>query len=96
MAVPLVIAAFIRYLQGTSDVGNNFELASDLKIDYLKHIGKELNSPKAVQALDEILSSEEIIGCNLKNEGMYDTVKDMYLKMQKTHGIKSTLAQYLS
>lgn len=96
VAVPLVIAAFIRYLQGTSDVGNKFELASDLKIDYLKHIGKELNSPKAVQALDEILSNEEIIGCNLKNEGMYDTVKDMYLKMQKTHGIKSTLAQYLS
>ena len=96
VAIPLVIAGFIRYLQGKSDLGSPYKLASDLKIDYLNQIAKDLNNENSDKALNEILTNKEIIGCDLKKEGMYETIKKMFLQMQNKNGVRSTLTQFLT
>ena len=78
-AIPLVLAAWIRYLLGTDDKGEVFELSPDpLLTECQEHIKglelKEYGSKELESRLLPLLKNEEIFGVDLEKADLKDSV----------------------
>lgn len=83
--VPLVLAAWLRYLKGIDDNGDEFTLSPDPKLDELK--GLEVR---------EILEKQEIFANDLFADGLGDKVLALYEEMMKGNGaVRNTLHKYV-
>lgn len=90
-AIPLVYAAWLRYLLGIDDMGNEMTLSSDPLLESLQAQLKEIqlgeqNKEKIRKAVMPILKNERIFGLDLEEAGLSDLVIDDYLKMLKGTG----------
>ncbi len=66
--IPLILAAYLRYLKGTDDNGQPFEMSSDPLLDEIKEL-----EPKAVLEKEEIFANDLFAdGLGKKILGMYD------------------------
>lgn len=97
--IPLVYAAWIRYLMKIDDNGNEFELSPDPLLDvvtpYLKNI-KLGDTPPFDKQLHDLLSNEKIFGVNLIEVGLDKKVLSYFAEMIKNkNAIRNTLIKYL-
>ncbi len=97
--IPLVIAAWCRYLMGIDDSGKKMILSSDPLLENLqKYVSKiKLGDPETVgDNIKPILSEKEIFGLNLYEIGLGEKIEG-YLKemIAGTGAVRTTLQKYL-
>lgn len=85
-AIPLVLAAWCRYLQGIDDFGNKFDISPDPMLSSL--VGKLDNLPS-------ILSDEKIFGVNLYDVGLGEHVEALVTAMSSGVGSVRSALQVL-
>lgn len=99
-AIPLVLAAWCRYLLAVDDKGVAMELSPDPLVDELKGYLKDVklgSTDKAEEALRPILSSERIFGVSLYKAGLADKVIAYFKKMAAAPGaVRKTLEEEVS
>lgn len=88
-AIPLVLAAWCRYLLALDDEGRPFELSPDPLApqlrEYLK--GVELGASDTVgDRLRPILSSERVLGADLYKAGLADRITEYFRRMVSGRG----------
>ena len=97
--IPLVFAGWLRYLMGTDDNGNKFELSSDpLLSKVCPYVSDyELNDKeKDLDKLNPLLSDETIFGVDLVAVGMDKLVKKYFAELSSGVGaVKATLEKYV-
>ena len=97
--IPLVFAGWLRYLMGTDDNGNKFELSSDpLLSKVCPYVSDyELNDKeKDLDKLNPLLSDETIFGVDLVAVGMDKLVKKYFAELSSgTGAVKATLEKYV-
>ncbi|MCR5805402.1 MAG: mannitol dehydrogenase family protein [Oscillospiraceae bacterium] len=97
--IPLVLAAWLRYLTGTDDSGAEMEISSDPQLPYLTaivkkewftvHHGIPANEKAALEGL---LKNASIFGCDLVSASLSDTVITYLDRMlSKTGAVRETL-----
>ena len=94
VAIPLTIAAWLRYLLAIDDNGNSFEPSADPLLatlqEQLKNI--KLGDNDIGDKLKPILSNEALFGLNLYEAGIGQKVEQMFIKMLKGKGaVRATL-----
>lgn len=83
--IPLVIAGYIKYLEGINDNGVEFDLSPDPRMDELRQLTPE-----------ELLRMEDVFGVDLYEDSLADRVLDFYKEMSQGAGaIRSTLEKYV-
>jgi fructuronate reductase len=99
VALPLVIAGWLRYLLGVDDEGNEMPLSSDpLLEDLQKQLqGIELGKPEtAGNKLRPILANSMIFGSDLTRTPLAARIEDYFRKeIAGTGAVRSTLRKYL-
>ena len=97
--IPLVIAAWCRYLMGVDDQGNDMALSPDPMLDMLTpHVsGIKLGSGEIVEGkLTPILSNERLFGLDLYSVGLGEMVEAYFKEMiLGKNAIRVTLQKYL-
>ncbi len=96
--IPLVFAAWCRYLLGMDDNGTPFEPSPDPLLDYLrKHLdGITLGSPGPFEdQLRPILSDVRLFGVSLYDAGLAEKVKHYFAEMVAGTGAVSKLLDRL-
>ncbi|MCR5672867.1 MAG: mannitol dehydrogenase family protein [Lachnospiraceae bacterium] len=84
--IPLVLAGYLRYLNGTDDEGRPFDQSSDPMLSLLT----------AMPASD-VLKKKEVFGCDMFEDGLGDRVLKMYDEMCRGEGsIRKTLHKYVT
>lgn len=78
--IPLVIAGWLRYLQGIDDQLKPFEISTDPMLADLKQ-----------RTLDAILSDNGIFGCDLIEIGLRDRILSLFSGMQDRGAVRKTL-----
>ena len=98
--IPLVIAAWCRYLMGVDDSGEVMELSPDPMLQELKNIikGIELGNVASVgEHLKPLLSNERIFGVNLYEIGLGDKVEGFFKEMIiGKNAVKNVLEKYIN
>ena len=92
--IPLVFAAWLRYVMGTDDEGNAFEPSADPLLDYAREAlsGITLGYTGSLDQLHEILSNQKIFGVNLYDVGLADLVLEYFKSMIAGPGaVRATL-----
>lgn len=92
--IPLVFAAWLRYVMGTDDEGKTFEPSADPLLGYAKEAlsGITLGYTGSLDQLNEILSNQKIFGVNLFDAGLADLVLDYFRSMIAGPGaVRATL-----
>ena len=92
--IPLVLAAWLRYLLGIDDSGERFEISPDPKIDSLCAYMSKIKLGDCVSAddLKELLEDESIFGVNLFKVGMDKKVVNYFNELNSgTGSVKKTL-----
>lgn len=90
VAVPLIFAGWLRYLQGVDDKGNEFELSSDPLLDELSVLINEKNGA------ERILSRNDIFGLDVTQTVLFDKIINYYNEMNEGPGsVRDTLRKYL-
>lgn len=84
--IPLVFAAWLRYVMGIDDKGNKFEPSSDPLLSYAQEKLKGVKLGDESADIGDILSNEKIFGVDLVAIGMSDLVMDYFLQMIKAPG----------
>ena len=84
--IPLVFAAWLRYVMGIDDKGNTFEPSSDPLLSYAQEKLKGVKLGDENADIGDILSNEKIFGVDLVAIGMSDLVMDYFLQMIKAPG----------
>lgn len=84
--IPLVFAAWLRYVMGIDDKGNTFEPSSDPLLSYAQEKLKGVKLGDESADIGNILSNEKIFGVDLVAIGMSDLVMDYFLQMIKAPG----------
>jgi fructuronate reductase len=85
--IPLVLAGWLKYLNGVDDFGNNFELSSDPMMD-------ELMATK--DNIEGLLSNSNIFGIDLYEAGLGKKIETMYVEMMQGNGsVRSTIKKYI-
>ena len=84
--IPLVFAAWLRYVMGIDDKGNTFEPSSDPLLSYAQEKLKGVKLGDESADIGDILSNEKIFGVDLVAIGMSDLVMDYFLQMIKAPG----------
>ena len=84
--IPLVFAAWLRYVMGIDDKGNTFEPSSDPLLSYAQEKLKGVKLGDESADIGDILSNEKIFGADLVAIGMSDLVMDYFLQMIKAPG----------
>lgn len=95
-AIPLALAAWIRYLIGVDDEGNSFELSSDPLMDELQDLleGIELGDEQA--NIKPLLEKESIFGLDLYAARLGEKIEGFFLEMLAGPGaVRKTLEKYL-
>ncbi len=82
--IPLAIAGWLRYLDGTDDDGNVFELSSDPLLEEICKLDKE-----------ELLRRKDIFGVDLYEAGLSDKILSLYNNMREKGMIRKTLHGYM-
>ncbi len=100
-AIPLVFAAWIRYLLGVDDAGKAFEPSSDPLLPYLKeHIqGISLGgeNPDLEEKIRPLLENKSIFGVNLYEAGLAGKVTGYLKDMLAGEGaVRRTLEKVIS
>lgn len=98
VAIPLVIAGWLRYLQGTNDQLDEIILSPDPMLENLQAILKTENysSKEFENQLNNLLSNRELFGLDLVSEGVSDKIISMYQEMNQGKGsVRKTLKRYL-
>lgn len=97
--IPLTIAAWCRYLMGTSDRGEKMAISPDpLLRELQQHIGQiQFGNPDSVgDHLRPILSNEKILGVNLYEIGLGDKTEAFFRLLVKGPGaVRNTLHNQL-
>lgn len=78
--IPLVLAGYLRYLQGTGDNGEAMELSPDPMLDTLTALPAE-----------EVLKHTEVFGCDLFEDSLGDRVLALYAQLQAGPGAVRSL-----
>ena len=98
-AIPLAIAAWIRYLLGVNDQGETMEISPDPLLPQLQEAlsGVTLGNPDSVQGkLDPILENPTYFAVNLKEAGLAEKVTEYVKKMLAGPGaVRKTLQEAL-
>lgn len=92
--IPLVFAAWLRYVMGVDDEGKTFEPSADPLLAYaqdaVKSIG--LGYTGSLDQLHDILSNQKIFGVNLYEVGLADLVIEYFRSMIAAPGaVRATL-----
>lgn len=97
VGIPLAMAAWLRYLMGIDDLGNEMALSSDPMLETLTSIMRHVKLGDTSIDLTEILKAREIFGVDLYEVGLGSKVEEMFLSMIRTEGaVRETLKNYLS
>lgn len=99
IAIPLVIAGWLRYLQGTNDKLEIMEQSPDPLLEELTFLfkNKEYGSNAFLNEMDQLLSRKEIFGVDLVQIGLSERIKMYYLEMNSgKNSIRNTLKKYLN
>ncbi|MBQ7665831.1 MAG: mannitol dehydrogenase family protein, partial [Synergistaceae bacterium] len=90
IAIPLALAGWLRYLDGTDDNCEAMSVSSDPMLETLQ---SELKKP---DGLKEILSNKNIFGVNLYEAGLGEKVEGLYHELKAGKGaVRSVLKKYL-
>jgi fructuronate reductase len=97
--IPLVQAAWVRYLLGVNDEGEKFEVSPDPYYEELKNVldGVELGKslPQTFQ-ISNILTRKDIFGVDLYEVGLGELVEGYFTKMLEGKGaVRKTLKEAL-
>lgn len=85
--IPLVIAGWLKYLNGFDDFGKPFILSPDPLMEKLT---------LEIKDVKKLISDESIFGFNLYSVGLGDRIEAMYNEMMKGSGaVRATLRRYL-
>lgn len=85
--IPLVIAGWLRYLNGIDDFGKRFTLSPDPMMDELMD---------NIENIETLLSNKNIFGVNLYDVGLGHRIEDMYHEMMQGNGaVRNTIKKYL-
>ena len=99
-AIPLVIAAWCRYMLALDDAGKPMELSPDPLLDELRGYvaNVRLGEPESAgDCLRPILSSERIFAVNLYDAGLADKVLEYFKRMLAGPGaVRKTLDEETS
>ena len=93
-AIPLVLAAWIRYLKGVDDAGNEMAVSPDPMAPALQEALRDVRvgKPETVgEKLRPILSNAVIFGVDLYEAGLGDKVEDMVRDMLLPGGVRKAL-----
>ncbi len=95
--IPLILAAWLRYLMAVDDEGKHFELNPDPGAEAALNVvkGYELNDqPKDLSKLDYLLGNTKLFGVDLHMVGLADKVKTYFEKMASAPGaVRKTLEE---
>ena len=78
--IPLVLAGYLRYLEGIDDEGNSFEQSPDPLLDELKALSPE-----------EVLKRNDVFGVDLYEDSLAERVFEIYKKLQGKGNIRKAL-----
>lgn len=97
--IPLVFAAWCRYLTGADDEGKEMKISSDPLLpqlrEYLQGISLE-NTDHFKEKLRPILSNKTIFGVDLYEVNLAEKVEEMFCEMMSEKGaVRKTLKKYL-
>lgn len=99
VCIPLVIAAWLRYLCGIDDQGNQMNLSSDPMMETLQSQlqGIEFGKPESVQGqLKPLLSNVELFGSDLYEIGLGSQIETMFAMMLEGKGaVLKTLSHFV-
>lgn len=100
VAIPLVIAGWLRYLLGVDDKLNEMAVSSDPLLCELqpKLSGIKVGDPSSYHGeIKEILSNANIFGSDLCALGMDKLIEEMFVKLIAGEGaVRNTLVEYLN
>ena len=98
--IPLVFAAYARYLRGIDDTGKPFTPSPDPKLEELRTIvaGLEVTEqPQDMSCLRELFSRAEIFGANLYQAGLGERAEAMTAELYAGPGaVRRTLHRYVT
>ncbi|PJI09704.1 MULTISPECIES: mannitol dehydrogenase family protein [Clostridium] len=97
--IPMVIAAWCRYMLGIDDKGEKFEISSDPLLETLKQYLSEVNIGSEYKngTLKPILSNKDIFGSDLYQVGIGEKVESYFAEMIKGKGaVRDTLKKSLN
>lgn len=99
VAIPLVIAGWLRYLMGVDDCGCEMAVSSDPLLNELqpKLAGIKLGEPMSYNGqIKDILANKNIFGSNLCELGMDKLIEEMFVSLISGKGaVRETLKKYL-
>ena len=99
VAIPLVIAGWLRYLLGVDDDGKAMQVSPDPMLPELQSVlsSLRLGEPEgADRALDLILDNKNLFGVSLKEIGLSEKVTEMFKELMSGPGaVRETLKKYL-
>jgi fructuronate reductase len=97
--IPLVYAAWLRYLMGEDDEGNTFDLSPDPLLDTVTPFVKDIklgDKGPFDTKLKPLLENEKIFGINLYSVGLDSLVLSYFSELVKNKGaVRATLKKYL-
>ncbi len=96
--IPLVLAGWLRYLIGTDDEGQTFEISPDPLLPAMKErlSGMELGKPVDKERLRPILSDSAIFGVDLYECGLAHKVSGYFEEMMAGPGaVRKVLEKYV-
>jgi len=86
--IPLVLAGWLKYLDGVSDSGQTFKLSPHPMMDSLMEMKEDKKT---------LLSNTHIFGHNLYEIGLGDRIEEIYAEMNAGNGsIRTTIKKYIS
>ena len=96
MGIPLAIAAWCRYLMGTDDNVESFEISVDPQKEFLISVLNNSKGSDGVPCIREILSKETIFGIDLYEAGLGEKITEMFISMNEGPGaVRKTIEEYL-
>lgn len=95
--IPLVFAAWCRYLMGVDDSGNSFSISPDPRLDEVREYVKGVSLGKPVDGhatLEPLLSDDSIFGVDLYQVGLGEKTEKYFEKLVSGPGaVRETLHQ---
>lgn len=99
VAIPLVLAGWLRYLLGVDDNGNAMQVSPDPMLSDLQTALRsvKLGEPESADGvLDSILDNKNLFGVSLKDIGLAEKVTGMFKELLSGPGaVRETLKKYL-
>ena len=95
-AIPLALAAWVRYLLGVDDKGQDFELSSDPLMDELQKLLQGIKLGDQEVNLKPLLEKQSIFGLDLYAVGLAEKIEGYFNEMLAGPGaVRKTLEKYL-